>query len=184
MKIVMKSETIVKLKHPAPLAACLLLAVTGCNKTPEPDNPTTASTRTAPTPPVTRAEGPAPAAAAITEDAQTDSVKRDLETAFAENKNGTFPKGVKINHAKIEAGVLSLDFNSAFNQAANLGESGESEIQKELMRIAAGHNSVEKMRVTVNGRPFESQATDWNTPFSVRPPAGDSKPADSAKAGR
>ena len=179
----MKSETIVKLKCAAPLAACLFLAVTGCNKTTESENPSTASTRVAPTPPIPKAVPPADASNGP-DSMQADGVRRDVETALASNAGGVFPKGVKLNSAKIEAGVLSLDFNSAFNQTANMGESGESDIQKELMRIVAEHSSVEKMRVTVNGRPFESQATDWNTPFSIHSSAGGANPAHSAKAGR
>ena len=70
---------------------------------------------------------------------QADGVKRDIETALAANTDHIFPKGVKLNSVEIKAGVLSLDFDAAFNGVANLGESGESEAQKELMRIASGY---------------------------------------------
>ena len=162
------------------IAACFAIAVTGCSKSPEAANPSAASTRTAPTPPVTNSAKPVPASG----DARAEDVRRDIETALESNAGGVFPKGVKLNSAEVKAGVLSLDFNAAFNQVANLGESGESDVQKELMQIAAGHSAVEKMRVTVNGKSFDSQATDWNTPFSVRPSGNRETAADSAKAGR
>ena len=164
----MISETMTPSKRAAfPVAflmiALALFALTGCGKAPEADNPSLQSTRTAPTPPVekhippdTPANGP--------DLMQANGVKRDIETALASNQNNVFPKGVILNKADIKAGVLSLDFNAAFNGVANLGDTGESEAQKELMRVASGHSAFDKMRVTVNGKPFQSQATDWNTP--------------------
>ena len=175
MKLKLKSKR-------AALPAVLLIALTGCHNAQEPANPTMASTRTAPTLPVAPSGRPVSAPATT----ESDFVKSDMETAIAENKNNVFPKGVKINSAEISGGVLLLDFNAAFNQVANLGESGESDVQHELIRIAGGHSTVKKMRVTVDGKHFDSQATDWNTPFSVRPSAtGDANSAaTNAKAGR
>ena len=183
----MISETMILSKRAALPAASLFFALgffalQGCNKAPEADTPAPKSGQTAPAPLATK---PIPPDDALNgpDAMQADGVKRDIETALASNSNNVFPKGVKLNSAEIKAGVLSLDFNAEFNGVANLGESGESEAQKELIRIAAGHSAVEKMRVTVNGKPFQSQATDWNTPFSVHPSAKDGTAAD-AKAGR
>ena len=37
-----------------------------------------------------------------------------------------------------------------------------------VKRTLAQFPTVKKMRVTVEGKPFDSQATDWSTPFPVR----------------
>lgn len=79
-----------------------------------------------------------------------------------------FPAGVKLNSVKLHNGVATLDFSKEFDALANSGESVESAAQKALQATLARYPNVEKMRVTVDGRRFESQATDWNTPFSVR----------------
>ena len=55
-----------------------------------------------------------------------------------------------------------------------MGDSVESEAQKVLREAVATIPTVEKMRVTVEGKPYESQMTDWNTPFSVRDTSEDS----------
>ena len=171
-----------KFKSAATLAAFSALILAGCGKSREADNPTMTSTRTAPAPPVMK-PAPPDSAADGTAATQAERIKKEVEAALQSNPNGVFPKGVKINRVEIKEGVTSLDFNSAFNQVANLGESGESDAQKELMRTVAGCGVAQKMRVTVEGRPFDSQATDWSTPFSVKPTANDNKSAD-AKAGQ
>ena len=163
----------------AALIAALALFLPGCGKSSEAAPPApTAVTRSAPAASVPADNAP------DRPDAGADSgIKSEIETALEENKSGVFPKGVRLNSAEIKANVLTLDFNAAFNQVANLGDSGESDVQKELMRLAAQHSAVEKMRVTVNGKPFDSQATDWNTPFPVRLGSA-ALPAETSKAGR
>ena len=80
----------------------------------------------------------------------------------------TFPKGTRLLSADLQEGVVTLDLSQEFNLLTKMGESSESKAQKELREALWNIPGVEKMRVTVEGRPFESEATDWNTPFPVR----------------
>ncbi len=83
------------------------------------------------------------------------------------------PKGTKLLSADYKDGVATLDFSKEFNALAEHGDTVESKAQKALQRALAGVHGVEKMRVTVEGKPFDSQATDWNTPFPVRDSGSD-----------
>jgi len=89
----------------------------------------------------------------LEEDARTDHV---------------FPSGVQVKGVSIEDGVATIDFSHEFSELANSGETVESDAQHALRRALSRFATIEKMRVTVDGKPFESQATDWNTPFRVR----------------
>ena len=169
----------------AAFAALLLIALTGCHNAQEPANPTMASTRTAPTlpaPPLAQMHG----SDGPPEVRDAEQIEMAFNLASKDDKQGVFPKGVLLENVDIKENVATLNFSAEFNQVANMGETGESEVQKALIRIVAAHSGVEKMRVTVNRKPFDSQATDWNTPFSVRPSAtGDANSAAAnAKAGR
>ena len=79
-----------------------------------------------------------------------------------------FPSGVQVKSVTLENGVASIDFSHEFSELANSGETVESDAQHALRKAIAKFTTIEKMRVTVDGKPFESQATDWNTPFPVR----------------
>jgi hypothetical protein len=89
------------------------------------------------------------------------------EEKTPEGLNSPFPKGTRLLSVTIQDGVATLDFSKEFNQLADSGETTESMAQKALRKTLSHFVGVEKMRVTVEGRPFESQATDWNTPFPV-----------------
>jgi hypothetical protein len=93
---------------------------------------------------------------------------KEAIVSLLKQETKTFPAGTRLKSVDLKDGVASLDFSSEFNGLANMGESGESLAQKRLQATLAQFPTVEKMRVTVEGRPFDSQATDWNTPFSVR----------------
>ncbi len=79
-----------------------------------------------------------------------------------------FPAGVQVKSVTLEDGVVSIDFSHEFSELANSGETVESDAQHSLRKALSKFTTIEKMRVTVEGKPFESQATDWNTPFLVR----------------
>jgi hypothetical protein len=51
---------------------------------------------------------------------------------------------------------------------ANMGDTTESHAQKQLRAALAQFPGIEKMHVTVQGKPFDSQTTDWTEPFPVR----------------
>ncbi len=93
----------------------------------------------------------------------------------SESDHPFIPKGTKLLSADFKDGVASLDFSREFSTLADSGDTVESQAQKALRRALARINGVEKMRVTVEGKPFESQATDWNTPFPVRDAEGDTE---------
>ncbi len=86
----------------------------------------------------------------------------------AEN-GGLFPKGSALRGVSLKEEVATLDFNAAFRGLEDKGASAESEAQKALMHAVAPFPNVQKMRVTIEGRGFESQSTDWGIPFDVRP---------------
>ena len=150
-----------------PGSAILLMLVLGygCHTTPNAaGGPVTA-------PPVASPPAQtAPAEAPTQKHASKTPIKDRLEeilAAEARSESSPFPKGTKLKSVNLEDGVLTIDFSREFNQLANMGESAESETQKTLRRAMEGFSNVLKMRVTVEGKPFESQATDWNTPFPV-----------------
>jgi hypothetical protein len=141
------------------------------------------------TPPTPANVGSAPPAGSSSGQAQTapsgdtstasntpiqDSVKK-LLTEQDESDHPVIPKGTKLLSADFKDGVATLDFSSEFNALADHGDTVESKAQKALRHALTDIPGVDKMRVTVEGKPFESQATDWNTPFPVRDVADDSE---------
>lgn len=101
----------------------------------------------------------------------------DLQAA----PDSPLPKGTRLLQMEVRDGVAYLNFNKEFNALANSGESVESQAQKALRKALAPYASIQKMSVKVEGKPFESQATDWATPFPVRDEGG--KPGPERKAG-
>jgi predicted small lipoprotein YifL len=145
--------------------------VAGCGpKTPP------ASSVVAPTPPASlpeRAQAePSVGNQAVSKTPIKDSVEK-LLTQQEASDHPFIPKGTKLLSADFKDGVATLDFSHEFNALADRGDTVESEAQKALRRALASVQGVDKMRVTVEGHPFESQATDWNTPFPVRDTEGD-----------
>ncbi len=92
-----------------------------------------------------------------------DALIAQQETA----KYPCLPHGVKLRSVTLKDDVATLDFNSRFNSLANMGDTTESQAQKALRTAVGTVNGVEKMNVTVDGKPFDSQMTDWSTPFDV-----------------
>lgn len=156
------------------LAACLLasLLLCGCQ-----DNLSsrTAKATTPPSAPVPDVAAPQPSATppspSPTQGVSHTPVKDAVENLLqkeAASAHSLFPAGTKLNSAKMEGGVVTLDFNAAFNHLADMGDTTEAQAQRVLRRSLSPIPAVERMRVTVNGRPIESQMTDWTTPFAVR----------------
>lgn len=95
-------------------------------------------------------------------------IKDAVEKALLAGEGRTFPKGTRLVGVDLNDGTVTLDLSKEFNQLGDMGDSVESEAQKVLREALATVPTVEKMRVSVEGKPYESQMTDWNTPFSVR----------------
>jgi hypothetical protein len=141
----------------------LSVSLTGCNKpssTTNPSGPTNSVPPPIPSPPVTNPTGTA------SKTPVTDAINRLLEEQ-ATTPYPVLPRGTKLLGARVKDGVAYLDFNSAFNQLANMGDTTESEAQKALRHALQGIPGVKMMAVTVEGKPFQSQMTDWTTPFPI-----------------
>jgi len=91
-----------------------------------------------------------------------------VNALLAQPGSSPFPKGTQLKSAVVTDGVAVLDFSKEFNALGNSGDSVESQAQKALKAALAPFPEVQKMRVTVEGKPYDSQVTDWSTPFSVR----------------
>jgi len=97
----------------------------------------------------------------------TTPVKEGIAQAIKQHAS-LFPKGVTLESVTVHASVAALDFSPEFNQLANMGDTTESHAQKQLRAALAEFPAIQKMTVTVHGKPFDSQTTDWTTPFPVR----------------
>ena len=98
----------------------------------------------------------------------TKTLRAAVEALLERERGSLFPKEARLKGVSIKESIATLDFNAAFREIENYGESGESEAQKALIHTVAAFPNIEKMRVTIDGVGFESQATDWGTPFPVR----------------
>lgn len=96
-----------------------------------------------------------------------DAVEKLLQDEAA-LKDTVFPRGVKVLGIAVHEGEATLDFSQEFNGLTDMGESVESEAQQLLRKTLAVFPEIKTMRVTVEGRPFQSQATDWGKAFPVR----------------
>ena len=154
----------------AVLCAAAFVAAYGCNR-PQPVSVPVP-------PPIVSVQTPPPAGekpAAPTNDIKqklTDMIDRDASA------DQVFPHGVKVLKVTVKDTVVSVDFSKEFSALANSGESTESAAQKLIRSTLAKEHGIERVSVSVEGHAFDSQATDWSTPFPVNPVAGEPvKPA-------
>ena len=99
----------------------------------------------------------------------TQSLRDSVEEQIDVDKyHQIFPKETHLLTVTLEDGVATLNFNKNFNKLSTMGDSTESEAQKKLRNALAPFSNVEKMRVLVENKPFDSQMTDWTIPFAVR----------------
>lgn len=140
-----------------------VLMLVGCNRS---------TTNTSPPPPTFPpsappvSPSPSPPSSTVSKTPVTDAIQRFL----AEQANAPYPvipRGTKLLGARVQNGVAYLDFNSTFNQLANMGDTTESQAQKALRHALRGIPGVRMVAVTVEGKPFQSQMTDWTTPFPI-----------------
>ncbi len=100
-------------------------------------------------------------------DGQTP-IKDALVGLIGQQGSSPFPKGTQVIAVSVKDGVATVDFSKEFNALANNGDTTESLAMKALQAALAKFPEVQKMRVTVEGKKFDSQNTDWDTPFAVR----------------
>ncbi len=93
---------------------------------------------------------------------------RDAVQFAMDQHREMFPANTEIQGITLTDGVATIDFSSEFNKLTEMGDSNEGDVQRLLRRSLAVIKEIEKMRVTVDGHRFESQNTDWQTPFPVR----------------
>ncbi|MCS6775598.1 MAG: GerMN domain-containing protein [Chloroherpetonaceae bacterium] len=142
-------------------ALVLALALCGCNRSEAPRDAT---------PPAEPARPPAAATSQPLQDRPSPATLRDQVQAYlARHGDDTrLPRNVRLLEVRIEQGVVTLNFSKEFQQLANMGDTTEAEVQRDLRRLVGRFSRAERMRVTVEGGPFDSQMTDWSTPFPVR----------------
>ncbi len=93
-------------------------------------------------------------------------LKDALNTLFAkeaEDAKSPFPKGVHLLSVDLKDKTASVDVSKEFNELANKGESMEGLAQKKLCAALAEFPNVDTMRLTVEGKDYESQASDWRS---------------------
>ncbi len=93
---------------------------------------------------------------------------RDTVQFAMDQHREMFPPNTEIQGITLTDGVATIDFSSEFNKITEMGDSNEGDVQRLLRRSLAVIKEIEMMRVTVDGHRFESQNTDWQTPFPVR----------------
>ncbi len=105
-----------------------------------------------------------------TADGKQDDVESALTSLFqkADREDGPLPKGVKVLSVKVEKGIATIDLSKEFNGLKEHGSTTESSAQASLRHTLARFPQVQKMLVLVEGKPFESEHTEWNEPLSVR----------------
>ncbi len=149
------------------LICCSLLAsFYGCSPKASPQNPAAVS---GPVPISSPANGTGDSKTASSSDDKT--IQDAVEKMLVSEKNASsspIPKGSELRSAMLKGDVLTLDFSQEFNSLADAGDTTESEAQKKIVDTIRSFPAVSKLRVTVEGKPFNSQNTDWNTPFPVR----------------
>lgn len=145
---------------PLLLSLACVVCCTGCQKT-----------DSEPAPPSVTANVPATPVAPT---AQTDAVPQDtptptpikdaLTTLFAkeaEDAKSPFPKGTHLLSVDLKDKTASVDVSKEFSKLANKGESMEGLAQKKLCAALADFPAVDTLRLTVEGKDYESQAADW-----------------------
>lgn len=154
------------------VAACCVMA--GCNSS----SSTTTTEQDAPEAKTTQQSAPSE----TSKPPETPTVPpatpiRDaVEKAIREGEGRIFPKGTTVKSVDFHDGTVTVDFSKEFNKLGIMGDSVESEAQRTLRDAVATIPTVEKLSVKVEGKPFESQMTDWATPFSVRNTSDNSIP--------
>ena len=144
------------------MALVSIVCCAGCQKTDSEPAPPAVVTNT-PTPPVT----PTPQPDAVPQNTSTPTpIKDALTTLFAkeaDDAKSPFPKGTHLLSVDLKNKTASVDVSKEFNELANKGESMEGLAQKKLCAALADFSTVDTLRLTVEGKDYESQAADWRS---------------------
>ena len=160
-------------------ALCGLMAVGGCSpSSPPADTGTPVRVATPATPrPVRLPDTVSPDLPHA-----TGAMSRALQLAFNDPKyHAVFPPHVVVISVGLSGGLVSLDLSKEFNKVVDMGDTTEANAQKELRHILAKFPDAKTLKVTANGKPVDSQMTDWTQPFPIHESGAD-QPA-SGKAG-
>lgn len=166
---------IYRIRFATPCLLLMAVALCGCQGTPSGAPAEGAAIPAPAAPPVSDPQPVPPASGGQT------PIKEALTGLLTQTTSSPFPPGTQLIGVSVKEGVATLDFSKEFNALANSGDSVESAAQKSLRSTLAKFPHVQKMRVTVDGKAFDSQNTDWNTPFPVRD--GAQKGAGEAQGG-
>ncbi len=148
-----------------------LLALSGCETAPPsvPGKNQTVQQTPAPDPavrPITASPHVAERDSASLKHSKTP-VRDAVQFAMDQHRE-MFPPNTEIQGITLTDAVATIDFSSEFNKLTEMGDSNEGDVQRLLRRSLSVIKEIEMMRVTVDGHRFESQNTDWQTPFPVR----------------
>jgi len=75
--------------------------------------------------------------------------------------DSVIPQGTRLLSVNLKDGVATLDFSKEFGKLADMGETTEGQAQKLILKTLAPISTVDKVTVTVEGKPFVGQ-TDWD----------------------
>ncbi len=79
-----------------------------------------------------------------------------------------FPEGVRVLGVRVQDGVATINMSEEFNRLKEMGDTPESLAQRALIQTLAQFPQVRSMLVLVNGKPFQSEHSDWTEPIPVR----------------
>ncbi|HLV80332.1 MAG TPA: GerMN domain-containing protein [Chthonomonadaceae bacterium] len=132
-------------------AAFLLLALSGCH----PQQPSVPPSNSVPPPPPPTASEPFAVKTPV-----KDAVQQMLAQQQA-RPDSVIPQGTRLLSVNLKDGVATLDFSKEFGKLADMGETTEGQAQKLILKTLAPISTVDKVTVTVEGKPFVGQ-TDWD----------------------
>jgi hypothetical protein len=148
------------------LLPCLVLVgglLCGCRNTEQTAD--AESKAPAPTQAISQTSAP-PAVAPASDTATPSPIKDALTTLFAREaqaKDSPFPKGTHLLDVDLKDKLVTVNVSKEFSQLASKGESYEGLAQKKLCAALAPYPAVDTMRLTVEGKDYESQASDWRS---------------------
>lgn len=152
---------------PLALLTILPLMATGCNPN---DIGVKTTSSIAATPPASASTEPPVAANQESHETPTP-IKDALTLLFAkeaQEKDSPFPKGTHLLSVEVKEKQAIVDVSKEFNGLLSRGESTEGLAQKKMCRALAQFDSLKTMHVKVEGKEYDSQASDWsNIPLRV-----------------
>lgn len=113
----------------------------------------------------------------------SETVLKKVNKAMEANRE-YFPKGARVQGASVGGDIVTLDFSKEMNGLSSMGESVESKAQKTILTSLQSVPGVKTARVTVEGKPFESEATDWYEPMPIHSLDNNAAPGETGSEAR